>query len=142
TIPVSDHSALSLRWSGRSSGDMRIPEDSLLGARLENSYSRSVSGALGVGHNGETVSGGVAIQTYAVNYGLPFPPGADPVSLTGRRHEGNGRMELFLSGSLFPSLEVLATVQDYAHDELDELTDDVVQRFELGTRTARATLRQ
>lgn len=141
-IPVSAHSAASFRLGARSASNLRIPTDATLGRRLTNSWSRSASGALGVGHNGETVAGGAALQVYDFDYGLPHPPGADPVSLSGRRYEGNARMELFLRSTIFPSIEAHATVQDYAHDELDQPSGNVVQRFELGTVTARATVRQ
>lgn len=141
-IPAGDRWALSLRSGARTAGDMRIPADPVLGSRLENTEARNWSAAAGAGYVGERAIGGASVQTYDFSYGLPVPPGSDPVSLRGRRYEGTGRLDLSLSSELFPSVRVSAGVQDYRHDEIDDRTGDLLQTFVLDTRTADVLLRQ
>lgn len=141
-LPLSNRWALSLRAGGRTSDDMRIPDDPSLGSRLENTDARSWNGAAGVGYVGEQATGGASVQVYDFAYGLPVPSGADPVSLRGRRYEGSGRAEVNLGSRLFPALRMDGTLQDYAHDELDDRAGDVLQTFVLGTRTANLLVRQ
>lgn len=142
TLPLHRRWALTLRGSGRSTGDLRIPHDPALGRRLEHTAARSWSGAAGLGYLGDRVEGGAALQWYDFGYGLPVAPGSDPVSLRGRRREARGEADVSLPSRVLPSLRLSGTVQDYAHDEVDERAELVAQTFVLDTRTANLTLRQ
>src|SRR5690606_13618477 len=97
-------------------------------------------GSLGVGRVGETTAGGVALRGYEFGYGLPVPPGTDPVSLRGRRYELSGRGELLPRGSLFTSMRLDGARQDYRHDELSESSGERLQAFNLRTHTANLLL--
>jgi iron complex outermembrane recepter protein len=141
-VPVSGRWAVGARAGARRTADMRIPAGPELGRRLANSGRRDWNGSLGVGYAGLGRSGGVAARAYDFAYGLPVPPGGDPVSLRGRRVEGTGRAELHLASPLLPSLRLDGTVQDYRHDELDDADGAVLQRFGLATRTANLLARQ
>jgi iron complex outermembrane receptor protein len=103
---------------------------------------RNLSGSVGLGYVGDAVTGGAAVKAYDFAYGLPVPPGADPVSLRGRRWEASARGELSLELPLLTSLRMDATGQDYTHDELDERSGDVLQTFALRTRVLNAVSRQ
>ncbi|HEX7243712.1 MAG TPA: TonB-dependent receptor plug domain-containing protein, partial [Longimicrobiaceae bacterium] len=141
SLPLGGDWTVSLRAGGRRAGDVRIPEDPVLGDRLDNTRSRSWNGALGVGHVGERVVAGGTLKAYDFSYGLPVPPGSAAVSLAGRRYEATGRAELALGSGPFRSLRLDATGQDYGHDELDG-AGDVQQAFALDTRTLNLLLRQ
>ncbi|MDQ3555549.1 MAG: TonB-dependent receptor plug domain-containing protein, partial [Gemmatimonadota bacterium] len=134
SAPLGERWALTLRAGGRSTGEVRIGDDPLLGNRLDNTQARSRDGALGLGYVGERVNGGGTAKAYDFAYGLPLPPGSDPVSLRGRRFEGSGRAEVDLRSRLFPSLRLDAATHDYEHDELDG-EGDVQMAFALRTRT-------
>lgn len=142
TLPLGGAWVLSARGGGRIAGDVRIGRDSVLGDRLENTDLRSASAAVGVSHVGERLQAGVSFKHYGFRYGLPIPPGTDPVRLLGRRHEGSGRAEWGLASQLFPALRAEGTVQDYRHDEVDAPSGAVLQAFALRTRTLNLTLRQ
>jgi iron complex outermembrane receptor protein len=141
SLPVAENWTISLRAGGRNTEDVRIPDDPVLGDRLDNTQSRSWNGSLGVGHVGDRLVAGAALKAYDFSYGLPVPPGSDPVSLAGRRYEATGRAEFTLSSGRFPSLRVDVTGQDYIHDELDGM-GAVQQTFALDTRTVNLLLRQ
>ncbi|HSJ05216.1 MAG TPA: TonB-dependent receptor plug domain-containing protein, partial [Longimicrobiales bacterium] len=128
------------RAGGRWAGDMRIGDDPVLGRRLRNTASRSWNGAIALSRSAPGWSGSVAVRAYDFAYGLPFPPGADPIDLRGSRLEVAGRAELDLGLGAFPSARVDVTAQDYGHDELSGMVVD--QRFELVTHTVNVLVRQ
>ncbi|HEV2145835.1 MAG TPA: TonB-dependent receptor, partial [Longimicrobiaceae bacterium] len=120
---------------------VRIGGDPVLGDRLPNTASWSRNGAAGLGYVGEQLAAGGAVRAYGFGYGLPVPPGSDPVDLRGRRLEATGRAEASPGSALFPTFRVEATAQDYTHDELDG-DGGVQQTFALRTGSAGALLRQ
>jgi iron complex outermembrane receptor protein len=130
------------RAGGKQTGDVRIGDDPVLGNRLENTGSRNLNGAAGIGYIGDRAVAGGAFRVYDFRYGLPAPPGADPVDIRGRRYELSGRAELTLASPLFPSLRVEGTAQGYVHDEIDAPSDAVQQSFALKTQTVNLLLRQ
>ncbi|HEX6036835.1 TonB-dependent receptor, partial [Longimicrobium sp.] len=142
TAPLAGAWAGTLRVGGRTTGDMRIPADAVLGSRLRNTDTESRNGALGIGHAGERVEGGVAARAYDFGYGLPVPPSAAPVRLRGRRYELRAGGELRTSSPLAARVRADAAAQDYAHDELNDADGHVLQRFALRTRTASARVHQ
>ncbi|HZG42904.1 MAG TPA: TonB-dependent receptor [Longimicrobium sp.] len=139
--PLGDRWAATVRGGGRSAGDVRIGPDPTLGSRLGNTDSRNWTGAAGLGYVGSRLTAGAAVRGYQFAYGLPVPPGSGPVRLRGDRLEGTGRAQMEMPSMLFPSVRAEGTVQDYAHDELDE-TGDVQMAFGLRTQTANVLLRQ
>lgn len=141
TLPLGRGWAAMLRAGGRSSGDMRIGADPALGGRLANTAARSRSAALGLGYVGDLLAAGGALRAYGFRYGLPVPPGSEPVSLRGSRLEATGRVEASPGSGLFPGFRVEGTAQDYTHDELDG-AGEVQQTFALRTGSAGALLRQ
>jgi iron complex outermembrane recepter protein len=128
------------RAGGRWAGDVRIGEDPVLGGRLRNTSSRSWSGAAALSRTAPGWSGSLAVRAYDFAYGLPFPPGADPIDLRGSRLELAGRADIDLHLRAFPSARVDFTAQEYGHDELSGAVVD--QRFELATRTLNVLVRQ
>jgi iron complex outermembrane receptor protein len=142
TAPLGGAWAGSLRLGGRSTGDVRIPADAVLGSRLRNTDMESWNGALGIGRAGERLEGGVVARAYRFGYGLPVPPGASPVSLRGRRWELRAGGELRTSSPLAARVRADAAAQDYAHDEIDDARDHTLQRFALRTRTAGVRVHQ
>lgn len=141
TAPLGERWALMLRAGGRSTDDVRIGDDPVLGDRLENTWARNRDGALGIGYVGDRITGGGSLRGYDFSYGLPQPPGSEPVDLRGRRFEGTGRAEVELRSGLFPSLRLDVAAQDYAHDELDG-AGEVQLAFGLKTQTVNVLLRQ
>ncbi len=141
-MPVGKSWALSFRAGARNTGDMRIPDDPVLGDRLGNTGFRNRNAALGAGFVGSRLVGGGALRLYDFAYGLPVPPGSDPVTLEGARAEWIGRAELTLPSAPLPSVRVEGTAQDYSHEELDARGGDLLQRFVLETRTASVLARQ
>jgi iron complex outermembrane receptor protein len=141
TLPLGGGWAAMLRAGARGAGDVRIGGDPVLGRRLPNTASWSRNGAAGLGWVGGHVAAGGAVRAYDFRYGLPVPPGADPVDLRGRRLEAAGRAEASPPSPLFPMLRVEATAQDYTHDELDG-AGTVQQTFSLRTGSANVLLRQ
>lgn len=141
-LPLGGVWALNLRGGGRATGDVRLGRNVELGTRLENTALRSANGAAGLGYVGDRLVAGGALRLYDFSYGLPVPPGTEPVSIGGRRREGSGRGEWELASKLFPLVRVEGTVQEYAHDEVDVASGAVLQAFALRTRTLNLTLRQ
>jgi iron complex outermembrane recepter protein len=133
TQALGERWVLTGRGGGRSTDAMRIPTDPVLGRRLENTQMRNLSGSAGLGYVTDALTAGAALKGYDFAYGLPGPPGADPVSLRGRRYEVSGRGELSLASPVLPSVRMEATGQNYTHDELDERSGDVLQSFALRT---------
>lgn len=142
SAPLSESWVVTARAGGRGTSDMRIPNDPLLGDRLENTGAHSWSGALGIGHAGERLTGGATVRGYQFAYGLPTPPGTGAVRLNGRRYEGAARWEGVLSSPLFHSIRAEGTLQDYLHDEVDRDSSRVLQTFALQTQAASVQLRQ
>lgn len=141
SAPLAERWAVSVRGGARRAGDVRIGDDPVLGDRLGNTDSRNWNAAAGLGFVGARTTGGASARAYQFAYGLPVPPGSDPVRLRGERYEGNARAQVELASRFFPSVRVDATVQDYAHDELDD-AGDVQMAFALRTRTANVLVRQ
>jgi iron complex outermembrane recepter protein len=133
--PVGDAWSVNARAGVRRSGDMRIGRDPELGDRLNNTDQRSWNGALAVSRSALRWSGTVAVRLYDFAYGIPVPPGAEPVDLRGGRSEVAARLEAEPGRPALTSVRLDVTAQDYAHDELDE-SGVVQQRFDLRTRTA------
>lgn len=142
TVPLSPRWALTVRAGARHNGDMRIPSDPVLGERLDNTWSWNRSATLGTGYVGERTQAGLVGRVYDYGYGLPQPPGADPVSLRGVRREASGHAEVETRHRLVPKVELEASLQDYAHDELDDTSGERLQRFELTTGSASILARQ
>jgi iron complex outermembrane recepter protein len=140
-VPVGDDWSVMARAGARSAGDMRTGPDPVLGGRLRNTSSRSANGALAVTRSGAAWTGSAALRAYDFAYGLPTPPGSDPVDLRGERLELAVRAEAALGSERVPAATVDGTWQRYAHDELDD-TGSVDQRFELGTQTFGVRVRQ
>lgn len=141
SIPLGGPWALAARLGGRTTKDMRIGNDPELGGVLPNTQMRNGHGALGAGYARGAFSGGLALRVYDFAYGLPHPPGADPVSLRGNRLEAAGRVEALVGFPLFPALRLDATGQAYGHEELN--ANDVVQQvFKLRTQTVNLLVRQ
>jgi len=141
SAPLGSRWALTARGGARGSGDVRIGDDPVLGSRLGNTDSRNWSAAAGLGYVAPRGTGGAAVRAYDFAYGLPVPPGSTPVRLRGERREGAFQGQVELGSRLFPSLRADATLQDYAHDELDD-AGAVQMSFALRTRTAGVLLRQ
>ena len=142
TAPLGGAWAGTLRVGGRSTGDVRIPADAVLGSRLRNTDLESWNGALGIGRAGERAEGGAVARAYTFGYGLPVPPGANPVSLRGRRYELRAGGEVRTRTRLAARVRADAAVQDYAHDEVDDTRGHTLQRFVLQTRTAGVRVHQ
>jgi iron complex outermembrane recepter protein len=139
-VPLGERWALTLRAGGRSTGDARIGGDPVLGDRLENTFHRNVSGAVGVGYAGSRVVGGVSLQGPALEHGVPLPPEEeDRIVLRGRKWTGRGTVEVLLGGA-FPSLRLQGSATDYAHDEWED--GELEMAFGLRTQTLDALLRQ
>lgn len=135
TAPLGDGWVLTGRGAARSTGEMRIPRDAGLGDRLSNSDTRNAQGAFGVGRVGERGSAGMAVRAFDFAYGVPVPPDADAVRLDGERYEVAARSEFVPSSPAFSLIELDATAQRYAHDEIDLAAGENLQEFELRTGT-------
>lgn len=141
SVPVGGVWSVTARGGVRRAGDMRIGTDPVLGDRLSNTDLSSVNGAFTVSRSGDVAASSLAVRVYDFAYGIPVPPGTGEVDLRGGRVEIAARADLDTRRTLFPAARADATMQHYAHDELDE--DGVVQqRFELDTRTANLLVRQ
>lgn len=139
--PVGATWSVNARAGVRTSGDMRIGDDPELGDRLANTDHRSWNGSLALSRSAPRWTSTVAVRLYDFRYGIPVPPGSDPVDLRGGRQEVTGRVDAEPGWAALPSLRLDLTAQDYEHDELDE-SDVVQQRFVLRTRTANLLVRQ
>jgi iron complex outermembrane receptor protein len=141
SVGIGEHLALTARAGMRSNGDVRIARDPSIGGRLDNTEMRTRHAALGAAWVGERVSGGVSVRGFDFAYGLPYPLDGSPIRLDGRRWDASARVEAVPA---FPSISLVrldATVQDYAHDELDA-TGAAASTFALKTRTAGLAVRQ
>lgn len=141
TFSIASRLSTTFSFGARSSEDMRIPNDPLLGSRLFNSDMRNWSAAGALGYVAENAGAGLAVKAYDFSYGLPVPPGAAAVSLRGRRYELTGRSELRFAAGTLSSLRFDASAQDYEHDELDDESRGVLQSFALKTQTFNVLLR-
>jgi iron complex outermembrane recepter protein len=140
-LPAGEQWALALRGGARSTGDVRIARDPVLGTRLDNTDSRNWNGSVGLGYQGERVTGGASLRGFGFAYGLPMPPGEDePVDVHGRSLAATARLEVALPGARFPALRLTGTAQDYRHDELED--GELEMAFGLRTWTADVLLRQ
>ncbi len=141
TAPVAERWAVSARGGARGTGDVRIGRDPVLGTRLGNTDARNWNAAAGVGYAGPHGGGGGALRTFRFEYGLPVPPGSEPVRLRGDRTEAAAEGQVETGWSALPSLRAEATAQEYAHDEMDA-GGAVQMAFALRTRTAGVRVRQ
>lgn len=142
SAPLGESWALTTRLAARQAGDVRIGNDPVLGDRLANTDLRSWDTSLGLGYVRPQVTAGAALKAYGFAYGLPVPPESDPISLRGNRYEASARAEVALPQAAFPSLRADLTLQDYGHDELDELSGELQMSFGLRTQAANLLLRQ
>lgn len=141
-LPRGERWAVVVRGGARRSADVRIPRDPVLGERIENSDARSWNAAVGAGYVGTRFRAGGALRAYDFAYGLPQPPGANPVRLRGRRLGATGRVEAETGLAALPLVRLEATAQDYGHDELDDASGERLQTFALDTRTVDLLVRQ
>lgn len=141
SVPLGNEWSVTGRAGLRSAGDMRIGDDPVLGDRLENTDLRSWNGSLAVSRTAVRWSGSMAARVYDFAYGLPVPPGADPVDLRGGRLELAGRGEVETGWEVLPSVRADLTLQEYDHDEIDD-SEVIQQRFVLATRTLNVLVRQ
>jgi iron complex outermembrane recepter protein len=139
-IPLAAKWAMTARAGARSAGDARIGADPLLGDRLENTFHRNLHGAVGLGYTGSTVSGGVVLQGYGMQHGVPMPPGEEQPVLEGRKLSATGRLTVQTGVAAFPGIRVQAAATDYSHEELED--GEVEMAFALRTLTTDLLLRQ
>ena len=139
--PLGDAWSVTVRAGARTADDMRIGDDPELGDRLENTDVSSLNGAIAFSRTGRRWSGSAAVRAYGFTYGLPVPPGSEPVDLRGGRRELAGRGDVSTGMAILPSARLDFTVQDYDHDEIDD-AGVVQQRFVLATRTVNVLVRQ
>ena len=141
-VPIGSSWTLTGRASGRTTGAMVIPTEARLGRRLANTEATNSGGALGLGRISEAGNGGLALRGYRFEYGLPVPPGAEAVELRGERLELGGRVEVTQLPLGLGSLRLDGTAQEYGHDELSGVDEELLQRFDLSTRTANLLIRR
>ena len=140
-IPLGGRWVLTTRGSGRSTGDARIGRDAELGTRLGNTFHRNAGVVAALGHAGDGVAGGISVQAYTMEHGVPLPPGEDDeIVLRGRRLTAIGNVELRTSSARFPSIRLHGSATDYAHDERED--DHIAMAFGLRTLNLEARLRQ
>jgi iron complex outermembrane receptor protein len=143
-FPVGSSLALSARGGFRNMGDLRVGGDAV----LENTSLETVHGDVGFGYIGERLSGGLAFNGHAFEYGLPLGlheeeihAGEEPleeeaegIRLDGSRFELTGRSDWALGGAVFQELNANGTAQWYQHDEI-EPTGEIGTTFRLNTQT-------
>jgi iron complex outermembrane recepter protein len=140
-VPLGDRWAMAVRGAGRSTGDVRLAPEPTFGGVLRNTFHRNLNGAVGFGYTGERVTGGVALQGYGLEHGVPLPPEEEgEIVLVGRKLAASGRLEMALGSRLFPSLRLQGSAVDYGHEELED--GEVEMAFGLRTRTVDALVRQ
>jgi iron complex outermembrane receptor protein len=106
---------------------------------LDGTDSRTTNAALGYGHIGERVNGGVALRVFDFNYGLPAAVG-DPeagIRIDGRRVGASARTGVQLRSTAIPYLRIDGSFQDYGHDEI-ESDGAIGTNFSLLTQTLNA----
>lgn len=87
------------------------------------------------------MSGGISVQGYGLEHGVPLPPDEDEeIVLRGRKWTGSGNVEVTLGSAVFTTLRLKGSVTDYSHDELED--DEPAMAFALRTQTADVLLRQ
>jgi iron complex outermembrane recepter protein len=139
-LPLSPQWVLTARAGARFTGDARLGSGAA-GPRLDNTHHRNGSLAASLGYTGEALSGGVSLQAYAMEHGVPLPPEEDDeIILAGRRVTASSHAQLRLSGPLFPALSLQASATAYNHEELEQ--GDVEMAFGLRTLTADLLLNQ
>ncbi len=140
-VPLGDRWALGVRGAARSTGDVRLAPDPRFDGVLPNTSHRNLNGAVGLSYAGEQITGGVALQGYGMEHGVPLPPEEDEnILLVGRKLAAIGRLEVSLGSALFPALRLQAAATDYGHEELEG--DEVEMAFGLRTQTVDALVRQ
>jgi iron complex outermembrane recepter protein len=138
SMPIGSEIAVTFRGGGRNINDVRVGGPGILG----NSDAQNMYGTAGLGYVTERLTGGVAVQMYDFNYGIPAA--ADDaeagIRIDGRRYSLESRAELSVASSGFTDLRVDGTAQSYTHDEI-EPGGEVGTTFKLTTQTAGATAR-
>jgi iron complex outermembrane recepter protein len=139
-VPLAERWAMTVRGGARSAGDARIGADPLLGDRLENTFHRNLHGAAGLGYTGTSVYGGMVLQGYGMQHGVPLPPGEEQPVLEGRKLSATGRLTVQTGSAAFPAVRLQAAATDYSHEELED--GEVEMAFALRTLTSDLLLRQ
>lgn len=138
TTGMGSRVALTLRGGGRNIGDVRVGG----AGTLANSDAQNLYGTAGIGYIADRLSGGVAVQLYDFNYGIPAA--ADDaeagVRIDGHRASIEGRAELSVASRGFTDVRIDGTAQSYTHDEI-EPDGAVGTTFKLTTETVGATAR-
>ena len=136
TAPLGSSLAVNFRAGGRSVDDVRVGG----GGLLDNSYYRNLYGSAGLGYVGNRNSGGVAVERYGFDYGLPAPEDAEEsgVHLEGHREEVKARGRARLGAAFFSNVEADATAQWYTHDEIED-DGEIGTTFNLRTQTLELT---
>ena len=129
--PLGSSLALALAGGFRDVGSVRVGGGEVLaGTSLRNFH-----GDVGLGYVGESLSGGLAVNAYDFNYGLPADPeGESGIRIDGRRYEVHGRAQWVVGGSFLQQVDANASGQWYTHDEIED-GGEVGTTFELSTQT-------
>jgi iron complex outermembrane recepter protein len=140
-VPVDERWAVTFRGAARSTGDVRIGNDPVLGDRLSNTTNRTTTAATGLTYSGSRVTGGVTVQHNGVEHGVPMPPEEEEALLIrGQRLQASGRMDVLLDSRLFTMARVHAMASDYSHDELAD--GELEMSWGLRTQSADVLVRQ
>ena len=132
TFPLGERFAARASASWRDLGETRLGG----GATLANTDATSRSAVVGAGYIAQRSAGGLSLEVYDFEYGLPSEPD-DPeagIRLDGDRQQLVARAELTLDRAALEALQLDATVQRYEHAEI-EPDGAVGTRFDLATQT-------
>lgn len=130
TIPLGKRGAMIARGNWRSTDDLRVGGK----GTLTNTDVSSTGGSLGLGYVGERAHVGIALRGTAFEFGVPFPPGGEPIRLDGNRTQVALRSTFNTGAAAIPTIRVDGTVQHYTHDEI-EPDGAVGTNFRLNTQT-------
>ena len=129
--PLGSSLAVAVAGGFRDVGDVRVGGGDVLGG----TSLRNLHADVGLGFVGESLSGGVAVNGYDFNYGLPSDPdGEGGIRIDGRRYEVHGRGQWVVGGGFLQQVDANASAQWYAHDEI-EAGGEVGTNFDLRTQT-------
>lgn len=135
TTPLGGGFVATARGSWRRMADLRAGG----GQRIGNTDASTWNASGGVAWFGSRGSLGVAVRAQDFDYGVPAPD-AEAVRIAGDRRGAQLRGELASGISFMPTLRLDATVQSYAHDEI-EPDGTVGTRLALDTRTVNVAAR-
>jgi iron complex outermembrane recepter protein len=139
-VPLSDRLGVTIRGGMKEAGDVRIGNDPVLGDRLSNTDARSRTASFGLGYVDRRSALGLSANGYTFGYGIPVPPGTDPIRVEGNRYQVQTRNQIEVGTDLLESVRIEATAQDYAHDEIDA-AGTIQMSFGLRTQTGNVLLR-